>query len=215
MTASQPRSYVLERFMQCQYCGSPMLVDLGELPNADVYRCSRSNNTGASCASPDIRALLFETRLIQELTEAVMTPQNMRHLQCHPRQHGRILVKHRLRNHHRSGERPAYLHCERLPGIRQPRLEQLRPQDHSLGHRRRDSLRHSPPPGQSATGGDRTDGHHAGRSPYLIRHHVLNQFGGASAPPMSLDCRFFKPVWIFLIRRQDQAGQILHSFQPS
>ena len=83
MTASQPRSYVLERFMQCQHCGSPMLVDLGEPPNADVYRRSRSNNAGASCAAPDIRALLFETRLIQELTEAVMTPQNMRRLQRH------------------------------------------------------------------------------------------------------------------------------------
>ena len=83
MTASEPRSYVLERFVKCQHCESPMLVDLGDLPNADIYRCSRSNKTGTSCAAPDVRALLFETRLIQELTEAVMTPQNMRRLQRH------------------------------------------------------------------------------------------------------------------------------------
>ena len=83
MTDAEKRSYVLERFMQCQQCGSPMHVGLGQLPNTDVYRCSRSNKNSAPCAAPDVRALLFETRLIQELADVVMTPRNIRHLQHH------------------------------------------------------------------------------------------------------------------------------------
>ena len=59
-----------------------MLVSLGQNPNADVYSCSRSNTRqDLTCAAPDVRAYRFETWLIQELTDAIMTPRNLQFLQ--------------------------------------------------------------------------------------------------------------------------------------
>lgn len=76
------RSYVLEHLLQCRQCGSPMLVSLGQDPNADVYSCSRSNTSqDRTCATPDVRAYRFETWLIHELTDAIMTPRNLQFLQ--------------------------------------------------------------------------------------------------------------------------------------
>ncbi len=76
------RSYVLEHLLQCRQCGSPMLVSLGQDPNADVYSCSRSNTRqDRTCATPDVRAYRFETWLIQELTDVIMTPRNVQFLQ--------------------------------------------------------------------------------------------------------------------------------------
>ena len=75
-------SYVLEHLLQCRQCGSPMLVSPGPDPNADVYRCSRSNTSqNRTCATPDVRAYRFETWLIQELTDVIMTPRNVLFLQ--------------------------------------------------------------------------------------------------------------------------------------
>ncbi len=59
-----------------------MHVSVGQDPNADVYRCSRSNaSQDRTCATPDVRAYRFETWLIQELTDVIMTPRNVQFLQ--------------------------------------------------------------------------------------------------------------------------------------
>ena len=76
------RSYVLEHLLQCRQCGSPMLVSLGQDPNADVYSCSRSNTSqDRTCATPDVRAYRLETWLIQEMTDVILTPRNVQFLQ--------------------------------------------------------------------------------------------------------------------------------------
>ena len=84
MAASRQRSYIFESLLQCKHCGSPMRLLRAQQGTDDLYRCTRTKPTiGGVCAAPDVRAGLLETYLIQEITELVMTTQNVGHLQEH------------------------------------------------------------------------------------------------------------------------------------
>ena len=74
------RPYVLSTLLQCQDCDSPMGVHTGTFPTDDFYRCARENKQPDKpvCAAPDLRAHQLETWLIQEITETIFTPENLR-----------------------------------------------------------------------------------------------------------------------------------------
>ena len=74
--------YVLQNLLYCENCGSPISAVAGQHRNLDVYRCTRFNATPENpCAAPDVRATPFEAWLIQEITDVVFTPWNVRLLQ--------------------------------------------------------------------------------------------------------------------------------------
>ena len=88
-TPVSARPYLLDQFLQCHHCDSPILIHYAEHPTGDVYRCSRTIPLGRrNCAALDVRATQFEHLIIQEVMETIMTPRNIRLIQKTLRQDG-------------------------------------------------------------------------------------------------------------------------------